>query len=58
MTGSSDGLRIIDDLSGTPQLIVTAPAGVGEKLIMDDSALIGNPDVEIYPNEATAVLVD
>lgn len=51
-------MRIIDDLSGTPQLIVTAPAGVGEKPIMDDNTLIGNPDVEIYPNEATAVLVD
>jgi len=25
---------------------------------MDDNTLIGNPDVEIYPNEATAVLVD
>ncbi|EKF58050.1 MAG: hypothetical protein ACK4HG_08920 [Agrobacterium albertimagni] len=55
---SSDGLRIINELNGTPQLIVAAPAGVWEKLIADDSTLLGNPDVDMRPNEATAVLID
>lgn len=55
---SSDGLRIVDDLTGTPQLIVTAPAGVWDKLITEDSTLVGNPDVAMYPNEVTAALID
>lgn len=54
----SVGLRIINELNGTPQLIVAAPAGVWEKLITDESTLLGNPDVEMRPNEASAVLID
>ncbi len=54
----SDGLRIINELNGTPQLIVAAPAGVWDKLMTDGSTLLGNPDIEMRPNEASAVLID
>lgn len=55
---SSDGLRIINALDGTPQLIVAAPAAVWDKLITADSTLVGNPDVDMLPNETTAMLID
>jgi hypothetical protein len=55
---STDGLKIINALDGTPQLIVSAPAAVWYKLITAESALLAHPDVEMLPNEPTAALID
>jgi len=55
---SMDGLKIVNVLDGTPQLIVSAPAAVWDKLIEAESALLTSPDVEMIPNETTAALID
>ncbi len=47
-----DGMRIIDELDGTPQLIVAAPAGIWRRMIHDDIDMLSDPRLELFVNEA------
>jgi hypothetical protein len=47
-----DGIRIIDELDGTPQLIVAAPAKIWRRMIREDIAMLSDPRLELCLNEA------
>lgn len=45
------GLRIVDLLSGTPSVIVSAPARVWKRLIAENPRLSSDPSVDVRTNE-------
>ena len=46
-----DGLRIVDELIGSPNMILSGPAHVWMRMIEDDTALIRDPKLEIIPGD-------
>ncbi|HWD29486.1 MAG TPA: hypothetical protein VG387_20105, partial [Rhizomicrobium sp.] len=46
----SGGLRVIDVLNGTPQLIVRGPARTWRKLLREKKGLSSDPNVEVLAN--------
>lgn len=52
---AGDGLRVINPLDGTPQLIAEGPANVWKRVVGENADLFGDPDIALIPNENMAV---
>lgn len=48
---ASMGMRVVDGLEGTPQVIVSAPAKAWLKLIGEHASVFDDPNVEVLANE-------
>lgn len=47
------GLRIIDPLEGTPQMVIAAPAFLWRDVFGNPDSIFQNPQVVLSPNEPT-----
>lgn len=56
MSLEGEGLRIVDPLDGTPQLIVAAPAHTWRSVFRRPSTVLKAPKVTITTNEAEVTL--
>ncbi|WP_404373710.1 hypothetical protein AB5I39_08560 [Sphingomonas sp. MMS24-J45] len=50
-TYESSGLRVVNNLVGTPNLIVSAPARVWKRLMREQPKVFSDPAVEVTANE-------
>jgi hypothetical protein len=51
----SSGLRVVNNLVGTPNLIVSAPARVWKRLMREKPKVFSDPTVQVTANEAEFV---
>lgn len=49
---SSDGMKVVNNLEGTPQLVVSAPAKTWKRVIEERTSLMSGPGLEFRPNVA------
>jgi hypothetical protein len=49
-----DGLRVVNPLDGTPQVIAVGPVVAWRKFIEERGDIVENPDISMIPNEAFA----
>jgi hypothetical protein len=46
----TEGLKVVNYLEGTPNLIVSGPASSWQKLFADDASGLQSPDFDLIPN--------
>lgn len=54
---ADQGLRVVNPLDGTPQLIAEGPAEVWERAVDERSDLFDNPNIDLIPDDAEVVAI-
>lgn len=54
---ADQGLRVVNPLDGTPQLIAEGPAEVWERAVDERADLFDNPDIDLIPNDVALVAI-